>query len=150
MHSPLAVSYTHLDVYKRQVLNILLSLDILSDYDPNTRVEETTQVKIKKKDRVHLSKKERKARKEMKQIEEEMRKAEQAVSAEERERNQAEILKFVLSLYLNILKSDTTRLVGSVLEGLSKLDVYKRQLQSFGCRSLNYGRANRLSVFTAL
>lgn len=102
------------------VLNILLSLDILSDYDPNTRVEETTQVKIKKKDRVHLSKKERKARKEMKQIEEEMRKAEQAVSAEERERNQAEILKFVLSLYLNILKSDTTRLVGSVLEGLSK------------------------------
>ena len=56
----------------------------------------------------------------MKEIEEEMQKAEQVVSAEERERNQASILKMVLSLYLNILRNKSERLVGSVLEGLAK------------------------------
>lgn len=102
-------------------LNTLLSLDVLQDYDPNTREEETElRMKIKKKDRVHLSKKQRKARKEMKEIDEEMRKAELVVSAEERERNQAETLKLVLALYLNILKIGQTKLVGAVLEGLSK------------------------------
>lgn len=102
-------------------MNILLSLDVLQDYDPNTK-EESTEMKfrVKKKDRVHLSKKERKARKEMKEIDEEMRKAELVVSAEEREKNQAEILKLVLALYLNILKAGHTNLVGAVLEGLSK------------------------------
>ncbi|CDO93707.1 unnamed protein product [Kluyveromyces dobzhanskii CBS 2104] len=102
------------------VINVLLSLDILHDYDPNTKTEEEIRIRMKKKDRVHLSKKEKKARKERKLIEEEMRVAEQAVSAEERERNQAEILKLTLALYLNILKSDITKLVGSVLEGLAK------------------------------
>ncbi|SMN18607.1 similar to Saccharomyces cerevisiae YLR002C NOC3 Protein that forms a nuclear complex with Noc2p that binds to 66S ribosomal precursors to mediate their intranuclear transport [Maudiozyma saulgeensis] len=102
-------------------MNILLSLDVLQDYDPNTREEQNEmKFKIKKKDRVHLSKKERKARKEMKEIDEEMRKAELVVSAEEREKNQAEILKLVLALYLNILKVGHTNLVGAVLEGLSK------------------------------
>ena len=101
-------------------LNILLSLDVLQDFDPNTKVEEATKVKVKKKDRAHLSKKQRKARKELKQVEEEMRRAEQTVFAEEREKNQAEILKLTLSLYLNILKSNVPKLVGSVLEGLSK------------------------------
>ncbi|CAB4252520.1 similar to Saccharomyces cerevisiae YLR002C NOC3 Protein that forms a nuclear complex with Noc2p that binds to 66S ribosomal precursors to mediate their intranuclear transport [Maudiozyma barnettii] len=102
-------------------MNILLSLDILQDYDPNTRDEETEmKFRMKKKDRVHLSKKERKVRKEIKEIDEEMRKAELVVSAEEREKNQAEILKLVLALYLNILKAGHTNLVGAVLEGLSK------------------------------
>lgn len=106
---------------EESVLNMLLSLDVLHDYDPNTKDDnDSVQLKLKKKDRVHLSKKQRKARKEMKEIEEEMRKAELAVSAEERERNQAEILKLVLSLYLNILKINNSRLIGSVLEGLSK------------------------------
>lgn len=107
---------------EESVLNTLLSLDVLHDYDPNSK-EETDNykpMKLKKKNRIHLSKKERKARKEMKEIEEEMRKAELAVSAEERERNQAEILKAILTLYLNVLKSGNTRLIGSVLEGLSK------------------------------
>ncbi|QEU60719.1 Noc3 [Kluyveromyces lactis] len=102
------------------VINVLLSLDVLHDYDPNTKTEEEFKMKLRKKDRVHLSKKEKKARKERKLIEEEMRAAEQAVSAEERERNQAEILKLTLALYLNILRSDITKLVGSVLEGLAK------------------------------
>lgn len=106
---------------EESVLNILLSLEVLRDYDPNTRNDDDiAKVKQKKKDRVHLSKKQRKARKEMKAIEEEMLSAEQAVSAEERERNQAEILKLVLSLYLNILKIDSPKLVASVLEGLVK------------------------------
>lgn len=107
---------------EESVLNMLLSLDVLHDYDPNTKDDSNMDqpLKLRKKDRVHLSKKQRKARKEMKEIEEEMRKAELAVSAEERERNQAEILKLVLSLYLNILKSNNSKLIGSVLEGLSK------------------------------
>lgn len=106
---------------EESVLNILLSLDILQDYDPNTKAEkEASQVKLKKKDRVHLSKKQKKARKEMKQIEEEMEKAEQAVTAEEREKNQGEILKLVLSLYLNTLKFEISSLVAPVLEGLVK------------------------------
>ncbi|CCF60188.1 hypothetical protein KAFR_0J01210 [Kazachstania africana CBS 2517] len=103
------------------VVNTLLSMEVLHDYDPNTRGEEAeTRVRLKKKDRVHLSKKQRKARKEMQKIDEEMRNAELAVSVEERERNQAEILKLILSLYLNILKSGNTKLIGAVLEGLAK------------------------------
>lgn len=103
------------------VVNILLSLDVLCDYDPNTKgTEERHTNKMKKKDRTHLSKKQRKSRKEMKQIEEEMRKAEQSLSAEEREKNQSQILQLVFSLYLNILKTQNPKLVGSVLEGLVK------------------------------
>ncbi|AGO11292.1 AaceriACR032Cp [[Ashbya] aceris (nom. inval.)] len=102
------------------VLNTLLSVDVLHDYDPNTKTDEPSKVKMKKKDRVHLSKKQRKVRKEMKQIEEEMRRAEQAVSAEEREKNQAELLKLILALYLNVLKANQPKLIGSVLEGLAK------------------------------
>ena len=106
------------------VLNMLLSLDVLQDYDPHTRKEEAPEaqmkMKVKKKDRVYLTKKQRKARKEMRDIEEEMRKAELAVSAEERERNQAEILRLVFSLYLNILRQGRPTLIGSVLEGLAK------------------------------
>lgn len=107
---------------EESVLNTLLSLDVLHDYDPNTKEENDNYkpMKLKKKNRIHLSKKEKKARKEMKEIEEEMRKAELAVSAQEREHNQAEILKSILTLYLNVLKSGHTRLIGSVLEGLSK------------------------------
>ncbi|GMC32050.1 unnamed protein product [Saccharomyces cerevisiae] len=106
---------------EESVLNMLLSLDVLHDYDPNTKLKGNVSApKLKKKDRVHLSKKQRKARKEMQQIEEEMRNAEQAVSAEERERNQSEILKIVFTIYLNILKNNAKTLIGSVLEGLTK------------------------------
>lgn len=106
---------------EESVINILLSLDVLSDYDPNTKEEhDQKKIKMKKKDRIHLSKKQRKSRKEMKQIEEEMRRAEQSVTVEERERNQAEILQHVFFLYLNILKVQNPKLVGAVLEGLVK------------------------------
>lgn len=72
------------------VINIFLSLSVLSDYDPNNNRRDE-KPKLKKKDRVHLSKKERKARKERKEIDEEMRKAEAALTVEERENSK---LKF--------------------------------------------------------
>ncbi|EMG47619.1 NOC3 Nucleolar complex-associated protein 3 [Candida maltosa Xu316] len=112
------------------VINVFLSLSLLEDYDPNNNKDDTPKLKMRKKDRVHLSKKERKARKERKEIEEEMKKAEQAVTVEEREKYQAQVLKMVLTLYLEILKAgshstdgksnEATLLMGSVLEGLSK------------------------------
>lgn len=109
------------------VVNVFLSLSLLADYDPNGVKDET--LKLKKKDRVHFSKKQKKARKEMKAIEEEMRKAEQTITAEERERFQAQTLKMLLKLYLEILKaastaleekSDASFLMAAVLEGLSR------------------------------
>ncbi|CAI5760453.1 unnamed protein product [Candida verbasci] len=109
------------------VINILLSTKLLQDYDPNNNKQED-KPKLKKKDRVHLSKKERKARKEIKEIEEEMRKAQQSITIEQREKYQAQVLKMILTLYLEILKAGSSsennananNLVGSVLEGLSK------------------------------
>lgn len=113
------------------VINVFLSLTLLEDYDPNNVKDQASKPKLKKKDKVHLSKKERKARKERKEIEEEMRKAEQAVTAEEREKYQAQVLKMMLSLYLEILKAgtytmtaavahDASQLMAAVLEGLSR------------------------------
>lgn len=111
------------------VINVFLSLSLLDDYDPHSTKQSGTTRKLKKKDRVHLSKKQRKARKEMKEIEEEMRKAEQSITAEERERFQAQTLKMVLTLYLEILKAGSNEveeqssaklLTAAVMEGLSK------------------------------
>lgn len=108
------------------VVNIFLSLSLLDDYDPNSIAKEQGP-KIKKKDRVHLSKKQRKQRKELKEIEEEMRKAELAITAQEREKFQAQTLKQVLTLYLEILKaasmgddSSSKSLVAAVMEGLAR------------------------------
>ena len=113
------------------VINVFLSISLLEDYDPNNNKDDDDKLKLKKKDRIHLSKKERKARKERKLIEEEMRKAEQAITLQEREKYQEQVLKMILTLYLEILKAGTTAqidgkkneatlLMGSVLEGLSK------------------------------
>lgn len=111
------------------VVNIFLSLALLDDYDPNSN-KDVPKPKLKKKDRVHLSKKERKARKERKEIDEEMRKAEQAITAEEREKHQALVLRLLLKLYLEILragshgvdagKDDAALLMAAVLEGLAR------------------------------
>lgn len=107
------------------VLNIFLSLSLLLDYDPNNE-KKPQAPKIKKKDRVHLSKKERKQRKERKEIDEELRKAEQAITAEQRENFQAQTLKSLLTLYLEILKAgndeatSASSLTAPVLEGLSR------------------------------
>jgi len=104
------------------VINILLSLTVLNDYSPNKRelIDDDEKVKIKKKDRVYLSKKQRKQLKEQKKVDEEMRNAEQAITAEERERNQAQLLKMLLMFYLEILKARPAKLMAAVLENLSK------------------------------
>lgn len=77
-----------------------------------------------------MSKKERKARKERKEIDEEMRKAEQTITIEEREKYQSQVLKMLLALYLEILKAgshtssipnnNANDLMASVLEGLAR------------------------------
>ncbi len=103
------------------VVTIFLSLNILTDYDPNKIEEEESQKpKMKKKDRVHLSKKQRKARKEQKKIDEEINKADTIVSAETLDRYQGEILKMLMITYLNILKGRNSDLIGAALEGLVK------------------------------
>lgn len=112
------------------VINVFLSLSLLEDYDPNNNKNDSPKQKLKKKDRVHLSKKERKARKERKEIDEEMRKAEQTITIEEREKYQSQVLKMLLALYLEILKAgshtsstpnnNANDLMASVLEGLAR------------------------------
>ena len=108
------------------VVNVLLSLSLLDDYDP-TDTKKAASPKTKKKDRVHLSKKQRKQRKELKAIDEEMRKAEQALTAEEREKYQSDTLKQVFKLYLEVLKDASVNedsaaklLVAAVMEGLAR------------------------------
>ncbi|KAI5965037.1 hypothetical protein KGF57_000830 [Candida theae] len=111
------------------VVNILLSASLLADYAPNDDTEKP-KIKLKKKDRVHLSKKERKNRKERKEIEEEMRQAQQAITIEQREKYQAQVLKMILMCYLEILKAsqdqDTQEgtnaapLIGASLRGMCK------------------------------
>ncbi|KAH3662256.1 hypothetical protein OGAPHI_005504 [Ogataea philodendri] len=101
------------------VVNVFLALSVLDDYNPNAK-EHEEPLKLKKKERVHLSKKERKQRKERKLIEKELLAAEQAVTAEERERNQAQVLKILVTLYLEILRARPEKLMAPVLEGLAK------------------------------
>jgi nucleolar complex protein 3 len=94
---------------------------VLNDYAPNAGEHHDDEVtKMKKKDRVYLSKKQRKQLKERKLIDEEMRNAEQAITAEQREKNQAQILKMLLTFYLEILKARPAKLMAAVLESLSK------------------------------
>ncbi|GMM30130.1 Noc3 protein [Martiniozyma asiatica (nom. inval.)] len=101
------------------VINVFLCLTILNDFDPNNE-QEDSEPKMKKSDRVYLSKKQRKQRKEKKEIEEELRKAEQAVTTQERERYQGDILKMLLTFYLETLKHRPEKLMAPVLESLSK------------------------------
>lgn len=105
------------------VLDSFLHLRLLTELATKASrdtVERVEQPKIKKKDRVHLTKKQRKQRKKEKEIEEEMRKAETVVSAEEKERIQGETLKITFILYFNILKERSNSLMASTLEGLAK------------------------------
>ncbi|KAK9353768.1 nucleolar complex-associated protein-domain-containing protein [Lipomyces doorenjongii] len=106
------------------VLNSFLHLRLLTELNVlDARKRESlidNRPKLKKKDRVHRTKRERKLAKEMKGIEEEMKKAEHAVSKEETERLQSETLKIVFATYLTILKERVNSLMGATLEGLAK------------------------------
>lgn len=107
------------------VFNILLNLSVLDDFivrDENPAFDS----KFRKQKKQHLSKKERKARKEAKSIALELQRAETAVTAEAKENNQAQILRIVLRLYLETLKSSSqgnshaSNLVALSLEGISR------------------------------
>ncbi|KAK9462921.1 nucleolar complex-associated protein-domain-containing protein [Lipomyces oligophaga] len=109
------------------VLNTFLHLRLLTDLSSldAARLNQTAQdaqqkPKIKKKERLHRTKSEKKRAKELKQIEEELAKAEYATSKEEIERWQAETLKLTFATYLEILKARSHRLMGASLEGLAK------------------------------
>lgn len=111
------------------VVNVFLSLSVLDDFAPSGE-EEGEDYKFKKKDRVHLSKKEKKIRKERKGIEKELKRAEQSITSKERERYQGEILKLLLFFYFELLRAgslpesqasnNASHLTSSVLEGLSR------------------------------
>lgn len=107
------------------LLNSLLKLRLLTELDARAsqrHVESQTEAapKVRKKDRVHLSKKQRKTLKEKKDIDEEMLQAETAQSTEDREKIQGETLKLVFVLYFNILKERPQHLMAATLEGLAK------------------------------
>lgn len=107
------------------LLNSLLKLRLLTELDArasqrHVESQQAPKTKVRKKDRVHLSKKQRKTLKEKKDIDEEMLQAEMAVSTEEREKIQGETLKVVFVLYFNILKERPQHLMAATLEGLAK------------------------------
>ena len=109
------------------VLNMFLRLRLLSEffgkasYDrvsrPSSDVPNGNKPKAKKEFR---TKRERKVLKEQKEADKVMAHADAAVSHEERERTQSEILKMVFATYFRILKARTPHLMGAVLEGLAK------------------------------
>lgn len=70
----------------------------------------------------HLSKKQIKKIREVKEVEKEMKEAEAEIDKEERERNQTETLKLLFVLYFSILKAEAAPgpLLGAALEGLAK------------------------------
>lgn len=112
-----------------RVISILTSLRLLSELKGRADLERMIKEKpisfgalhkLKKKDRVHFTKAQRKARQEQNEIDEEMRKAELGVSAHVRERLQSQTLKLVFVLYMNILKLRATNLMSPTLEGLAK------------------------------
>jgi len=112
-----------------RVLGVFLQLRLLTELQGRADLDRLVKTKpqsieselhLKKKDRVHLTKTQRKARKEQKEVDEEMRKAELGVSSQVRERLQAQTLKLVFVLYMNVLKLRAKNLLGATLEGLAK------------------------------
>jgi nucleolar complex protein 3 len=77
--------------------------------------------RLKKKNRVFRTKKERKELKERMLVEKDLAEADAQVSAEERERLQSETLKIVFSLYFRTLKeTDDNAMLSVVLDGIAK------------------------------
>ncbi|EPS38360.1 hypothetical protein H072_7970 [Dactylellina haptotyla CBS 200.50] len=104
------------------VLNTFLSLRLLTELNVKASYDTIDEQapKMKKKDRVPLTKKEKKARKELKAVDAQMREADAVVVYEEKERNQSETLKAVFLTYFRILKEKKPSLTGATLEGLAR------------------------------
>ena len=113
---------------RESVLNTFLHLRLLSEFKykaSQQSVDESTTAtpkgrKKSKSKHEFRSKKEKKLSKERKAIEKEMKEADAAVSHEERDRLQGEILKLMFGTYFRILKLRSPRLTGVVLEGLAR------------------------------
>ncbi|RVD85684.1 uncharacterized protein DFL_003995 [Arthrobotrys flagrans] len=104
------------------VLNTFLSLRLLAELNVKASYDTIDQPgqKMKKKDRLPFTKKEKKAYKEKKIVDAQMKEADAVVVHEERERNQSETLKAVFLTYFRILKEKKSALMGATLEGLAK------------------------------
>ncbi|KAK4140329.1 nucleolar complex-associated protein-domain-containing protein [Dichotomopilus funicola] len=108
------------------VLNMFLHLRLLSEFagkasqDSVTRPGDQPVGKKQKAKKEFRTKRERKLLKQQKEADKVMAHADAAVSHEERERMQSEILKMVFATYFRILKARTPHLMGAVLEGLAK------------------------------
>ncbi|KAH9484302.1 Nucleolar complex protein 3-like protein [Psilocybe cubensis] len=92
--------------------------------------------KAQKQEKVHLSKKAKKAYKEQKEIDKELREAGAEVDKEERKTTQTETLKLLFALYFRILKNPTpTPLLPAALSGISRfahlvnIDFFKDLMQ---------------------
>ena len=78
-------------------------------------------LRLKKKERVFRTKKQRKELKERKREEKDIAEADAQVSAEDRERLQSETLKIVFGLYFKILKqTEDSAMLSVVLDGISR------------------------------
>ncbi|KAF2150517.1 nucleolar complex-associated protein 3 [Myriangium duriaei CBS 260.36] len=110
------------------VLNTFLHLRLLSEYSyraSTNRIDKDDDTdplpaKLKKKQREFRTKRERKQLRERKVVEKEMAEADAAVSHEERDAHQSEMLKLVFVAYFRILKQRKPNLMGAVLEGLAR------------------------------
>ena len=110
------------------VVNTFLHLRLLTELsvkgskdgvDTDTRPGERKSTKQQKK-ADYINKKQRKARRELKQLEKEFAETDATVQHEEREQAQAETLKVVFGVYFRILKTRSPKLMGAVLEGLAR------------------------------
>lgn len=154
-----------------RVVGVLVHLRLLTELKGRADLEKLerekpqsieSQLHLKRRDRVHLTKNQRKARKEQKEIDEQMRKAELGISAKVRERLQAQTLKLVFVLYMNVLKLRARTLLGVTLEGLAKfahlvnadlygdlLEVLREILTTEGVGSGKSTRQSLLCILTA-
>ena len=115
-------------VVQENVPNTFLHLRLLSEFKSKASqrsIDEEASMtpKSRKKSKAKhefRTRKDRKLFKERRIIEQEMKEADAAVSHEERDRLQGEILKLVFGAYFRILKSRSPRLTGVVLEGLAR------------------------------
>lgn len=116
------------------VLNTFLSLRLLSEFNHKGSAQKISRDKTDdanapalkpsnkdfKKQKERMSKKEKKAFRERREIEKEMKEADATVAHEERDQNQGETLKLVFGIYFRVLKAGVPALTGAVLEGLVK------------------------------
>ncbi|ETI28608.1 hypothetical protein G647_01059 [Cladophialophora carrionii CBS 160.54] len=114
---------------REETLNTFFQLRLLSELPPagSTNKDEGSDAaskihgrKIKKEKSQHMTKKERKLRKERKAVEKDMAEASALVNHEEREKLQSETLKLVFVTYFRVLKQRVPWLMGAVLEGLAR------------------------------